>query len=169
MKFSISRYDPDHDERPYLQDFDIVLADSDRMLLDVLRARRYVIRRQLQFQCACQMPEPEEDAQQQREHHRHDRQRCVGQQLFGEGWPDFHSVTKMTVSAAMKKRRECQYFEHRSEQPTRSLAKAPSWGAIRGALRAPHRCGEHRQQSWAHGFLHVRHGERNNARLHRWW
>ena len=36
MKFSISRYDPDHDERPYLQDFDIVLADSDRMLLDVL-------------------------------------------------------------------------------------------------------------------------------------
>lgn len=36
MKFSISRYDPDRDERPYLQDFDIVLTKSDHMLLDVL-------------------------------------------------------------------------------------------------------------------------------------
>jgi succinate dehydrogenase / fumarate reductase iron-sulfur subunit len=36
MKFSISRYDPDRDERPYLQDFEIVLIDSDHMLLDVL-------------------------------------------------------------------------------------------------------------------------------------
>ncbi|MEO9148866.1 MAG: 2Fe-2S iron-sulfur cluster-binding protein, partial [Burkholderiaceae bacterium] len=36
MKFSISRYDPDRDERPYLQDFDIELTGSDHMLLDVL-------------------------------------------------------------------------------------------------------------------------------------
>jgi succinate dehydrogenase / fumarate reductase iron-sulfur subunit len=36
MKFSISRYDPDRDERPYLQDFEIVRTGSDHMLLDVL-------------------------------------------------------------------------------------------------------------------------------------
>ena len=36
MKFSISRFDPDRDERPYLQDFDIELSASDHMLLDVL-------------------------------------------------------------------------------------------------------------------------------------
>lgn len=36
MKFSISRYNPDQDEKPYLQDYDIALLPSDRMLLDVL-------------------------------------------------------------------------------------------------------------------------------------
>jgi hypothetical protein len=36
MKFSISRDDPDRDERPYLQDFEIVRTGSDHMLLDVL-------------------------------------------------------------------------------------------------------------------------------------
>lgn len=36
MKFSISRYNPDQDEKPYLQDYEIDLLPSDRMLLDVL-------------------------------------------------------------------------------------------------------------------------------------
>ena len=36
MKISVSRYDPDRDERPRLQDYEIELQSSDRMLLDVL-------------------------------------------------------------------------------------------------------------------------------------
>ena len=36
MKFSISRYDPDHDDKPYLRHYDIDILPSDRMLLDVL-------------------------------------------------------------------------------------------------------------------------------------
>jgi succinate dehydrogenase / fumarate reductase, iron-sulfur subunit len=36
MKLSISRYDPDRDEAPYLQDYEIELVASDHMLLDVL-------------------------------------------------------------------------------------------------------------------------------------
>ncbi len=36
MKISVSRYDPDRDERPHLQDYEIALQSSDRMLLDVL-------------------------------------------------------------------------------------------------------------------------------------
>jgi succinate dehydrogenase / fumarate reductase iron-sulfur subunit len=36
MKFSISRYDPDQDDGPYLQHYDVDILPSDRMLLDVL-------------------------------------------------------------------------------------------------------------------------------------
>ena len=36
MKLSISRFDPDRDDQPYMQDYDIQPAPSDRMLLDVL-------------------------------------------------------------------------------------------------------------------------------------
>ncbi len=36
MKFSIYRYDPDKDEKPYMQDYDIVLEPADKMLLDAL-------------------------------------------------------------------------------------------------------------------------------------
>jgi len=36
MKLSIYRYDPEKDARPYLQDYDVALEPSDRMLLDVL-------------------------------------------------------------------------------------------------------------------------------------
>ena len=36
MKFSISRYDPDQDAKPYLKAYDIDILPSDRMLLDVL-------------------------------------------------------------------------------------------------------------------------------------
>ena len=36
MKLSISRYDPERDKKPYLQDYEIELVPSDHMLLDVL-------------------------------------------------------------------------------------------------------------------------------------
>jgi succinate dehydrogenase / fumarate reductase, iron-sulfur subunit len=36
MNFSISRFDPERDERPFLQDYDIEPMASDHMLLDVL-------------------------------------------------------------------------------------------------------------------------------------
>jgi succinate dehydrogenase / fumarate reductase, iron-sulfur subunit len=36
MKFRIYRYDPDKDSAPYMQDYDIELQESDRMLLDAL-------------------------------------------------------------------------------------------------------------------------------------
>jgi len=36
MKFRIQRYDPDKDERPYMQDYDVEMGPSDRMLLDAL-------------------------------------------------------------------------------------------------------------------------------------
>ena len=36
MQFSISRYNPDIDDKPYLQRYDVDILPSDRMLLDVL-------------------------------------------------------------------------------------------------------------------------------------
>ena len=36
MEFSIFRFDPDKDDKPYMQDYAIEPDDSDRMLLDVI-------------------------------------------------------------------------------------------------------------------------------------
>ena len=36
MRLSIYRYDPDKDEKPRMQDYDIPLEPTDRMLLDAL-------------------------------------------------------------------------------------------------------------------------------------
>ena len=36
MRFSIYRYNPDQDSKPVMQDYDIELEPSDRMLLDAL-------------------------------------------------------------------------------------------------------------------------------------
>ena len=36
MRFSIYRYDPEKDERPYLKDYELALEPTDRMLLDAL-------------------------------------------------------------------------------------------------------------------------------------
>src|SRR5688572_14715216 len=36
MRFRIQRYDPDKDEKPYMQDYDVPMGPSDRMLLDAL-------------------------------------------------------------------------------------------------------------------------------------
>ena len=36
MQFSIFRYNPERDEKPYMQDFHVDLEPTDRMLLDVI-------------------------------------------------------------------------------------------------------------------------------------
>ena len=36
LRFSIYRYDPDKDDKPYMQDVVVSLLESDRMLLDAL-------------------------------------------------------------------------------------------------------------------------------------
>ncbi len=36
MRFTIYRYDPDRDEKPYMQDYDVPLEPTDKMLLDAL-------------------------------------------------------------------------------------------------------------------------------------
>ncbi|MDG1444852.1 MAG: succinate dehydrogenase iron-sulfur subunit, partial [Methylophilaceae bacterium] len=36
MKLSIYRFDPDVDEKPYMQDYDVALQEGDNMLLDAL-------------------------------------------------------------------------------------------------------------------------------------
>ena len=36
LKFEIYRYDPDRDERPYMQKLDVELQPTDKMLLDAL-------------------------------------------------------------------------------------------------------------------------------------
>ena len=36
MRFSIYRFDPDKDEKPYMQDYEIELEATERMLLDVI-------------------------------------------------------------------------------------------------------------------------------------
>ena len=36
MRFSIYRFDPDKDEKPYMQEYDIMLEPADKMLLDAL-------------------------------------------------------------------------------------------------------------------------------------
>lgn len=36
MRFSIYRFDPDKDEKPYMQEYDVMLEPADKMLLDAL-------------------------------------------------------------------------------------------------------------------------------------
>jgi len=36
MLFKIYRYDPDKDAKPYMQEYDVELQSTDRMLLDAL-------------------------------------------------------------------------------------------------------------------------------------
>jgi len=36
VRFSIYRYDPDKDAKPYMQDLTVELKDTDKMLLDAL-------------------------------------------------------------------------------------------------------------------------------------
>lgn len=36
MKLSISRYDPERDDKPHMRDYEIELVPTDHMLLDVL-------------------------------------------------------------------------------------------------------------------------------------
>src|SRR3979411_942309 len=52
MKLSIYRYDPDKDPKPYLQDYDVALDQSDRMLLDAL-VKAKVLDDSLSFRRSC--------------------------------------------------------------------------------------------------------------------
>ena len=52
MKLSIYRFDPDHDERPYMKDYEVAPEASDRMLLDVL-VRAKVQDDSLSFRRSC--------------------------------------------------------------------------------------------------------------------
>ena len=52
MKLSISRFDPDKDERPYMKDYEVTPEASDRMLLDVL-VRAKVQDDSLSFRRSC--------------------------------------------------------------------------------------------------------------------
>jgi succinate dehydrogenase / fumarate reductase, iron-sulfur subunit len=36
MKFRVYRYNPEHDAKPYMQDYDVAIPDTDRMLLDAI-------------------------------------------------------------------------------------------------------------------------------------
>lgn len=52
MRFSIYRYNPDVDKKPYMQDYDIVLLPTDKKLLDAL-TRLKVIDDSLSFRRSC--------------------------------------------------------------------------------------------------------------------
>ena len=40
MKFSIYRFDPNKDQKPYMQDIEVELLPTDKMLLDALLQER---------------------------------------------------------------------------------------------------------------------------------
>ncbi len=52
MKFSIYRFDPERDRKPYMQDYELELEPTDRMLLDVLM-RLKTIDDSLSFRRSC--------------------------------------------------------------------------------------------------------------------
>jgi len=52
VKFRIYRYDPDRDERPYVKDYDVALAATDRMLLDAL-VKLKAVDESLSFRRSC--------------------------------------------------------------------------------------------------------------------
>jgi succinate dehydrogenase / fumarate reductase iron-sulfur subunit len=53
MKFSIYRYDPDRDEKPYMQDVDVALQPTDKMLLDALMRIKSDVDDSLSFRRSC--------------------------------------------------------------------------------------------------------------------
>ena len=53
MKFSIYRYDPDKDARPYMQDYEVELKDTDRMLLDALMRIKADVDETVSFRRSC--------------------------------------------------------------------------------------------------------------------
>ncbi|GMV01046.1 MAG: succinate dehydrogenase iron-sulfur subunit [Burkholderiaceae bacterium] len=53
VKFSIYRYDPDRDARPYMQDLEVELGPTDRMLLDALMRIKQVKDDSIAFRRSC--------------------------------------------------------------------------------------------------------------------
>ena len=61
MRFSIYRYNPDIDEKPYMKDYDVRLEPTDKMLLDALVRIKSIddtlsLRRSCREGCAARMP-----------------------------------------------------------------------------------------------------------------
>ena len=53
VKFSIYRYDPDKDARPYMQDLEVELEPTDKMLLDALMRIKQVKDDSVAFRRSC--------------------------------------------------------------------------------------------------------------------
>jgi len=53
MKFSIYRYDPDKDARPYMQDYEVTLRHTDKMLLDAIQRIKWELDDSLSFRRSC--------------------------------------------------------------------------------------------------------------------
>ena len=54
MKLSIYRFDPDVDEKPYMQDYEVELQEGDNMLLDaLLRVKHQDDSMSLRKSCRC--------------------------------------------------------------------------------------------------------------------
>ena len=53
MKFSIYRYDPDKDEKPYMQDLEVTLQPTDKMLVDALMRIKSDVYDSLSFRRSC--------------------------------------------------------------------------------------------------------------------
>ncbi len=53
MKFSIYRYDPDKDAKPYMQDYEVELQHNDKMLLDALMRIKADVDETLAFRRSC--------------------------------------------------------------------------------------------------------------------
>ncbi len=53
MKFSIYRYDPDKDAKPYMQDYEVELQHNDKMLLDALMRIKADVDETVAFRRSC--------------------------------------------------------------------------------------------------------------------
>ncbi|NCX45294.1 MAG: succinate dehydrogenase iron-sulfur subunit, partial [Betaproteobacteria bacterium] len=53
LRFSIYRYDPDKDTKPYMQDLEVSLQASDKMLLDALMRIKSDFDASLSFRRSC--------------------------------------------------------------------------------------------------------------------
>ncbi|MDY0330740.1 MAG: succinate dehydrogenase iron-sulfur subunit [Thiomonas sp.] len=53
MKFSIYRYDPDKDARPYMQDVEVTLQHTDKMLLDAIQRIKWEVDDSLSIRRSC--------------------------------------------------------------------------------------------------------------------
>ena len=53
MKFSIYRFDPDKDQKPYMQDIEVELLPTDKMLLDALMRIKAEVDESFAFRRSC--------------------------------------------------------------------------------------------------------------------
>ena len=53
MKFSIYRYDPDKDAKPYMQDVEVTLQHTDKMLLDAIQRIKWEVDDSLSIRRSC--------------------------------------------------------------------------------------------------------------------